>query len=64
MPKRWRKGNKGCICLYLMFGKGVDQHAVDVVDGETESHHNDVLGQGCFKCVTLHQDNSKVAFPC
>ena len=50
--------------FYLMFCKGVDQHAVDVVDGETESHHDDVLGQGCFKRVTLHQDNSKVAFPC
>ena len=47
-----------------MFCKGVDQRAVDVVYGDTESHHDDVLGQGCFKRVTEQQDNGDIATPC
>ena len=30
-----------------MFGEGMDQGAVDVVDGDAERHENDGLGEDC-----------------
>ena len=32
-----------------MFGEGMDQGAVDVVDGDAERHENDGLGDDCRK---------------
>ena len=32
---------------YLVFEEGVDQGAIDVVDGDAEGHDDDILGDGC-----------------
>ena len=32
---------------YLVFGEGMDQGAVDVVDGDAEGHDDDILGDSC-----------------
>ena len=35
-----------------MSGEGVDQGAVDVVDGDTEHHRDDILDHGCAQRVS------------
>ena len=37
-----------------MSGEGVDQGAVDVVDGDAERHRDDVLDHGCAQRVSAH----------
>ena len=38
----WRRCGPG----YLVFGEGMDQGAIDVIDGDAERHDDDILGCG------------------